>query len=202
MTTTLAKAESQPREDVPPHEYRWDADAFHHACEVGVFGRDQRLELLHGRIIDRMPESALHAFLCILMIERLRTIFSSSMLVVGEKPVRLSRQTEPIPDVSVLSMELAALRLRHPGPQDVALLVEVAVTSQEMDLGEKAALYAQAGITEYWVVLPEAEQIVVHRQPASEGFRFVARRGLEDEIAPQAASGAALSVRELLGARS
>jgi Putative restriction endonuclease len=39
-----------------------------------------------------------------------------------------------------------------PGPDDVALLVEVADTSLRYDRRVKGLLYAEAGIREYWIV--------------------------------------------------
>lgn len=41
---------------------------------------------------------------------------------------------------------------RHPGPNDIALVVEVADDSLSRDRGVKRALYARAGIAVYWIV--------------------------------------------------
>jgi Uma2 family endonuclease len=53
----------------------------------------------------------------------------------------------------------------RPSQQEVLLLIEVADSSLEQDLGEKAKLYAEHGIPEYWVVAVEAEQVHIHRLP-------------------------------------
>jgi Uma2 family endonuclease len=54
----------------------------------------------------------------------------------------------------------------------------------EFDLGEKAALYAEAGVPEYWVVNLVERVLVVHRDPYEGSYR--ARRSLEENsrIAP------------------
>jgi Uma2 family endonuclease len=54
---------------------------------------------------------------------------------------------------------------RHPGPQDLALVVEVADTTLQRDRELKKRLYASAGIPVYWLVnLPE-RQIEVYTEP-------------------------------------
>ncbi len=75
--------------------------------------------------------------------------------------ILLPDSARPEPDV-VWAVGAAA----HPLAADVLLLIEVADTTLHLDLGEKAALYAEAGIPEYWVVDIESRRLLVHRQPA------------------------------------
>lgn len=177
----------------------WTADAFERACESGVFGHDVRLELIHGRVIDRMPESTLHGFLATLIIEYLRALLPPGFLVRGERLIRIAFDGDPVPDVSVVVGGPFDYRDRHATPQDTALLVEVAISSAEYDLGDKALLYAQVGITDYWVVLPERNQVVVHRDPSPNGYAAVVALGIGDTISPLASQDASLTVRGLLG---
>jgi Uma2 family endonuclease len=63
--------------------------------------------------------------------------------------VRLGEGEVPQPDIILWE----PIRARGPVPADrVRLVVEVADTTQADDLGRKRALYAAAGIPEYWVV--------------------------------------------------
>jgi Uma2 family endonuclease len=41
---------------------------------------------------------------------------------------------------------------RHPTPQDIGLIVEVADTSLDRDRDDKGPVYARAGIPHYWIV--------------------------------------------------
>ena len=52
----------------------------------------------------------------------------------------------------------------------VALIVEVADTTLEFDLGPKAALYAAAGIPEYWVVDLPNKLLHQHRASDAAGY--------------------------------
>ena len=177
--------------------YSWTVDRFYRAAQANVFDDPGRLELIHGRIIEKMPESGRHTGMRRRVARRLVTVLEPASFVCEECPLRIAFDGEPIPDVMFTRQE--DYGDRHPTPADVVLLVEVSVTTAEYDLGEKALLYAEAGITDYWVVLAEAEAIVRHRQPSSEGYGEVVRLTETDTLSPFAMPGAAWTVSELLG---
>ena len=62
------------------------------------------------------------------------------------------------------------LPARHPGPADLHIVVEVADSTLRSDRVAKAALYARAGIGEYWIVDIVGRQLFVHRQPLPNGY--------------------------------
>ena len=66
---------------------------------------------------------------------------------------------------------MADFGTRHPATAE--LVVEVAVSSVAPDR-ENASLYAEAGVTEYWIVLGETEQVEVYRRPV--GGVYLERR--------------------------
>jgi len=88
---------------------------------------------------------------------------------------------------------------RNPAPENVALLVEVADTTVTYDLGEKALLYAQAGISDYWVVLVNETAIVRHREPTPDGYQEVTRLAGQDTLSPLAVPEVVWMVNALLG---
>lgn len=47
--------------------------------------------------------------------------------------------------------------------------MEVAVSTLEVDR-RKAAIYAAAGVKEYWIVIPEERRVEIHRQPRGEAY--------------------------------
>jgi len=55
------------------------------------------------------------------------------------------------------------MRAEHVRGRDVLLLIEIADTSLHYDLGEKAALYRQHGVRDYWVIDLVSRQTHVHR---------------------------------------
>ncbi|MGH1394011.1 MAG: Uma2 family endonuclease [Trichormus sp.] len=54
---------------------------------------------------------------------------------------------------------------RHPYPQDIFWVIEVAQTSLKKDLELKASIYAHAKIRGYWVLNLSSKQIIVFREP-------------------------------------
>jgi len=85
----------------------------------------------------------------------------------------------------------------RPTHSDILLLIEVADSSLEQDLGEKALLYAQHGILEYWVVAIESEQIYVHHNPQDGRYQTIQRVEKPDWLAPLCLPAARLSLTEL-----
>ena len=121
----------------------------------GLIGKN--VELLEGIIVEKMPKSPLHVFLVLTLLEWLQKIVVDCH-VRTESPIAC-RQSEPEPDLSVVRGNkedyLAAL------PQTAELVIEIAINCVGIDR-RKAAIYAEAGVREYWIVLPEARQIEVH----------------------------------------
>ncbi|MCH8923112.1 MAG: Uma2 family endonuclease [Planctomycetes bacterium] len=74
----------------------------------------------------------------------------------------------------------------HPLPEDVLLLIEVADSTLESDCGEKAMLYAETGVADYWVVALEQRAIRVFRQPTAEGYQSKLVMHGDEELRPLA----------------
>ena len=182
-----------------PREFHWTAKAFYQAAGLGVFKEPNQLELVYGRIIRKMPQSPVHTAVRRRVARRLREMVSPSLCVCEENPIHIAFDGEPVPDVVMLRGPESDYDERHPMPEDVRLIVEVAVSSVASDTGDKAMLYAQAGIADYWVVLPDARQIVVHRDPTPQGYASVTTLGMGQTVSPLAASDVTLAVADLLG---
>jgi Uma2 family endonuclease len=54
---------------------------------------------------------------------------------------------------------------RHPRPNEIFLLIEVADSSLSYDVGPKLDAYARAGICEVWVIDIIRRRVLIHRQP-------------------------------------
>lgn len=82
----------------------------------------------------------------------------------AQEPITTS-DSEPEPDVVVVRGERRRYHDRHPGPEDVALVVEIADTTLQRDRTIKKRLYARAGIPRYWIVNLVDRQIEAYAQP-------------------------------------
>jgi Uma2 family endonuclease len=77
--------------------------------------------------------------------------------------------SEPEPDLAILQFRGDYYASGKPTAGDVNLVIEVADSSLSTDLGDKAALYAEAMIPEYWVVDLLNDVVHVHRDPHCDG---------------------------------
>jgi Uma2 family endonuclease len=128
----------------------------------------QHLELVDGELIDKKGKKRPHVNGLTLMQAWLQSVFGARV-VNANAPIDVSPEdnpsNEPEPDIIVLNRDLSNFRSANPGPQDLHLVVEVADTTLNFDLTVKAALYARAGIAEYWVLDVSGRRLIVHRQP-------------------------------------
>ncbi len=124
----------------------------------------RRTELIRGLLIEKMGKSPLHASLrryLFLLVQAAAD--AAGLLVLKEDPLTLA-DSEPEPDISVVVGQRSDYRTAHPAT--ALLAIEVAVTSAVLDR-EKAALYAEANVQEYWIVLANDASIEVHTAPSA-----------------------------------
>ena len=126
----------------------------------------QRTELLRGTIIEKMSKAPAHQFFLNRLRKILMTQISPEFLVCTDEPITTA-DSEPEPDVMVVCGPLE--KYRHAHPTTAELVIEVSVSSLEIDR-VKASIYAEAGVKEYWIVCPEALQVEVYRLPRAEGY--------------------------------
>ena len=118
-------------------------------------------EMIRGVIVEKEMKTPRHASLVDAVAEYLRHNVRGRLWVRREASLLLA-DSVPESDVAVVRGARADFHLAH--PTTAAMVVEVAVTSLVSDR-EKAALYAEAGVDEYWIVLAEAGQVEVYRRP-------------------------------------
>jgi Uma2 family endonuclease len=86
---------------------------------------------------------------------------------------------------------------RHPLPDEVFLGIEVSESSLNYDRNEKAVLYAEAGMVEYWVVDITGKGIFTYSGPSGGKFMIQHRHGIDDTISPARFPQAGLSISDL-----
>ena len=181
-----------------PARYHWTVGSFYRAIDAGVFDEPKRMELVHGDLWEKEKVNPPHASLTHRIASLMRKLFEGEYVVREEKPIRLATDGESMPDVCVARGEDGAFDERHPNQNDVCLLVEVADASEDRDTGEKADLYAEAGITDYWVVVVNKREIQIFRNPNAGAFPKPTIRKEGDTVAPLFAPNVSLAVSEFL----
>ncbi len=162
--------------------------------EAGVFdqGRRRRLEFIRGEIREMNPIGSPHEVIVDRLAEwSFENRPKSKPWVRVQNSIGLpSLESAPEPDLAwVVRRDYSSGR---PGAEDVLLVIEVAETSLAYDTGEKAELYAAAGVADYWVVDVAARVIEVRRQPAGGRYRSLKTHTGDDEVHPMAVPEVAL----------
>lgn len=91
-------------------------------------------------------------------------------LVRVQDPIQLSQYSEPEPDIAVVRIDARKYINHHPAPNEIFLLIEVADTTLDTDRKQKAPLYANGGIADYWILDVNQRQVFVFREPVLEGY--------------------------------
>ena len=178
--------------------FHWTVNAFYRAVAGDVFDAPNQWELVEGELWKKEPMNPPHALLVEDIADLLNERFRGRFWVRQEKPFHVADDGEPVPDVALVDLTARQARDRHPRPGEMRLVIEVADTSVQRDTTEKALLYAQAGIADYWVSAIRARELFIFRQPTSNGYREVLRLAEQDTIRPLAAPDVELSVVDLL----
>jgi Uma2 family endonuclease len=156
------------RYKVPRH--RLTIRDYHRLGEASVLGEDDRIELLEGQLIDMSAIGPRHALAVDALTELLVMAAAGRAAVRVQNPIVLDDSSEPQPDFTLVRKPWNGYPGAHPRPPDVHLLIEVADSSLEFDLGAKLELYARAGIREFWVVDLTHNRVLVHRAPRDGGY--------------------------------
>ena len=151
---------------VPPEViWRLSVDQYHAMIHAGILTDDDPVELLEGWLIAKMPKNPLHRAVTRLIRQVLERLVPAEWYVDSQEPIT-TYDSEPEPDVVVVRGQPRHYLDRHPGPQDVGLVIEVADTTLQRDRGFKKRLYARAGIPVYWIVNLSDNQCEAYTEPS------------------------------------
>lgn len=148
-------------------------EEYHRMAEVGILKPTDRVELIRGEVVHMSPPGRRHIAFVDNLTQLLVPRLAGRAIVSVQNPVIMARDSEPQPDLSVLRRRPTPYKEAQATSADVVLLIEVAETSLRYDRTAKLALYAEAGVPEYWVVDCSGETVEVHRTPADSGYREV-----------------------------
>jgi Uma2 family endonuclease len=178
---------------------RFTVDEYEQMGRAGIFGEDDRVELIDGGIVEMTPIGSQHAG----CVTRITNLFARRVgdraIVSVQNPIRLGVHDEPQPDVVLLRPRDDFYSRFHPGPHDVLLVIEVSDASTVYDRDTKVPLYARAGIPDAWRVDIQADLVEVYRDPSPEGYSQMqsVRRG--GRLAPGLLPDLDFAAEEILG---
>jgi hypothetical protein len=149
-----------------PRRHRITVEHFYRMAEAGLFSEDERVELIAGEIIDVSPMASAHAGLLSHVASLITPVVASRCLVRQQLPLRLGDDSEPLPDIAVVTHRDDHYASRHPTAADALLVVEISSTTLRFDRDVKMPMYARHALRELWVLDTNAEQVHYYRSPA------------------------------------
>ncbi|MBD2514152.1 Uma2 family endonuclease [Nostoc sp. FACHB-973] len=149
----------------------WTVEEYHRMAEAGIFGADERVELLEGKIIWMIAKGTAHRSAVGRTDYLLKNRLGNRAWVSIQDPVRLNERSEPEPDIAVVKIDPLDYADHHPTPTEIYLIIEVADSSLKLDCETKAKAYSQAGIRDYWVLDVVSRQLRVFREPTQDGYQ-------------------------------
>ncbi len=174
-------------------------DEFERMLRAGVFREDERVELIHGEILDMSPIELRH----MVCVSRLNVLFTRQLyetaLVWVQNAIHLPNNTRPQPDIALLKWRSDFYAGKHPTPEDVLLLIEVAESSVNYDRKTKSPIYAAAGIQEYWLINLPKSIVEIYSGLNNGIYENVRRAGRSESLPLPSGLEGSLSVADIFG---
>lgn len=163
QTVTTQAAEGLPRR-------MWTIDDVERMVAAGIIAEKERIELIGGEIVPMSPKGNWHED-----VKRALNRFWVKALPVEldllpETTLRIGPHDYREPDFVFWPSSIAVKDLKA---EHLLLVVEIADSSLDYDLGRKASYYASIGIPDYWVIDAKRLVTTIHRDPGAEGYHSV-----------------------------
>jgi Uma2 family endonuclease len=143
---------------------RFSIAEYHRLAELGFFEPDDRVELIRGEIIKMAAQGRFHSVCNTLLVEELIILLARRARLRVQEPIILSTDSEPEPDV-VIARRSENYLSSHPVAADILLVIEVSDSTLKYDQRTKLSLYAESGISDYWIFNLVDIQLEMYSEP-------------------------------------
>ena len=196
---TLAKPRPTPTLPLESTQIkRWSVDEYHCMSKLGLLNSNERTELIAGHITIMAAKGTPHVTSLHLLANVIRDHLGNTALVRTQDPIQLDDFSEPEPDLVIVQGNVLDYVEQHPRPDQVYLVVEVADSTLKQDCEVKDKVYAQAGITDYWVLDLPNRQLHVFRDPTPDGYTHHLILKEPNQVSPLAFSEMAIALSPIL----
>lgn len=163
----------------------FSVEDFYRMGEAGIFQPGERVELIRGEIVVMSPIGPRHQAAVDRGNQAWVQLLSGRAIVRPQGPAILDRFAAPQPDFALLRTREDFYARKHPGSNDIFLIIEVSDSSFEYDSTVKLALYAILRIQEYWIADLQHDRLLVHLDPQGDTYRTVRELHRGDSVAPR-----------------
>ncbi|BAY65266.1 hypothetical protein NIES22_53690 [Calothrix brevissima NIES-22] len=130
---------------------RFTIAEYHRLAELGFFKEGERVELINGEIINMAAKGTPHSVCLTRLSRELFQLVKEQGTIRTQDPITIADNSEPEPDLVIARNRSDDYLANHPTPSDILLLIEIADSSLKYDQEVKLPLYAEAGISDYWI---------------------------------------------------
>ncbi|MBD2774495.1 Uma2 family endonuclease [Iningainema tapete] len=157
---------------------RFTIAEYHRLAELGFFGEDERVELIKGELFQMPAKGTQHSTFNRRLIRELSRLLGDRATIQSQDPVVIPNNSEPEPDIAILRNREDDYLDAHPNPSDVLLLIEIADSSLKYDQEVKLPIYAEGGISDYWIFNLVDNFLEFYSEPYQVQGKFGYRRKL------------------------
>jgi Uma2 family endonuclease len=161
---------TEPAPAAPENPAKYTVERYFALVDRGILEPDDKVELLEGVVVAMAPEGLWHANTVRWVSDALRAAIGERAYVDQRHCFIAGAVSVPEPDAAVLPGSRRDYLTRHPSMAH--LVVEVADSSLIQDRVTKSAIYAAAGVTEYWIVARLGEHVQVSTRPIPTERRY------------------------------
>jgi len=169
--TTIPKPKERIAND-PLLLRRWSVVEYHKMFELGVLNPNERVELLEGWIVNKMPQNPPHVSTVTRIVLIVGRFLPKNWTMRVQAPVTLN-DSEPEPDILLARGEVETYDSRHPKPKDIGILIEVGDSTVLADRRYKGILYAQEKVPEFWLINIVKRKVEVYTRPRAGKYQKV-----------------------------
>jgi Uma2 family endonuclease len=165
--------------------------------DAGIFGPEERVELIDGDVIDVARPSSQCAGTLDHVAELLYRAVGDLAQIRVRNPILFDPYSEFQPDLAVVKRRADYYASAHPQPHQVLLVVEVVDAAVRADRDSKLLTYGRHGIPEVWLIDTETLRLTRYRAPREGTYSLVEQPALEIPIVLDALSDARVELRPL-----
>lgn len=164
---------------------RFSLAEYDRIVESGAFNQ-RRLELFRGEIREMTPIGSPHEHAVdVLNRWSMKSVSEDQACIRVQNSIGLT-ESDCVPESDFAWVAARSYLHGRPQANDVFLIIEVSDSSLSYDRGEKATMYAEAAIADYWIVNLQDQVVEVHRDPHADGYATVTVYRGDDEVRPLA----------------
>ncbi len=164
------------------HLYRLTVKQYDQMVEAGVFGEQDRVELIQGMLVAKMGRNRPHIVSGKKSLRALQGIIPPGWHVAKEDPATVSESSKPEPDLAVVRGQPEDYIDRDVTAADITLVAEIADSSLRADQREMKQIYAAGKIPVYWIIDLVDRRLEVFSDPDGERYRRSEVFSVEQEV--------------------